>query len=76
MLKLEKQLALFKCKFCSGIYRDPVSLPCGASICKVHSQTINQTNCFGFGFCSEIHTVPENGFPPNDELEAKIGNCF
>ena len=59
MLELDELQLLFKCGFCSKIYVEPVSLPCGQIICRSH---VTPEKC---SFCFEIHPMPKSGFPPN-----------
>ena len=33
---------MFNCKVCQNLLRDPVSLPCGETVCKSHSEDANQ----------------------------------
>ena len=61
---------LLNCKFCSNVLQEPVILPCGQTLCKIHSEEISKKECF---VCSEINTIPDyNGFPNNDLVQAQL----
>jgi len=62
MFKFEKISSFFNCQFCQCILKDPVILPCGESVCQVHTEEICESEC---SFCSEKHQSPEHGFPIN-----------
>jgi aspartate 1-decarboxylase len=45
---------------CNLIYQDPITLPCGNTLCKIHLDKQNKTfKCY---FCRDEHEIPENGF--------------
>ena len=65
--KTDRDDSLFNCNFCLKLLHDPVVLPCGETICRIHSKEITKRNC---QFCLEsftntIHQIPEEGFPVN-----------
>jgi len=62
MFKFEKISSFFNCQFCQSILKDPIILPCGESVCQVHTEEICESEC---SFCSEKHQSPEHGFPIN-----------
>jgi len=62
MLQLEKINALFNCKICKNVLVDPILLPCGETVCKVHQDKVSKGKCMS---CSGTHTVPKEGFPEN-----------
>lgn len=68
-LKFEKFQALFNCKYCYNQIKEPIILPCGASVCKSHSEDAIKPNCY---FCNEPHTRPETGFMPNGILHEML----
>ena len=44
------------CKYCNKVYNEPITLPCGDSICKQHVHdllAIDDTNTFLCPFCNE-----------------------
>ena len=67
------------CEFtgCKLILDNPVTMPCGNSICKHHLEQFEQSNqkcnCF---FCGEQHEIPKNGFGVNIALLTIIQNCY
>jgi len=62
VLQLEKINALFNCKICKNVLVDPILLPCGETVCKVHQDKVSKGKCMS---CSGTHTVPKEGFPEN-----------
>jgi len=73
MFQLEKINDLFNCKVCKGVLVDPIILPCGETVCKMHTDEIIKGECMS---CSEIHKAPQNGFPSNkfakNQLDLKV----
>ena len=69
MFQFEKFNSTFKCDFCHQILDDPISLPCGETVCKSHSNEITRTNCV---FCSINHKLPRHGFPSNKKLKSQL----
>ncbi len=57
-LKLERFKSFFDCKLCSSLLKDPVTLPCGSTICQAHIASALQTAC---SFCDKKHDLPEGG---------------
>jgi hypothetical protein len=52
----------YVCKFkdCNLIYENPITLPCGHSLCQNHLETTDEK--FMCQFCEKEHIIPENGF--------------
>ncbi len=46
-------------------------MPCGNTVCKIHSEEIAEEQC---KFCQEIHIIPKNGFPVNDFAKKQLEN--
>ena len=73
MFKFEKLQTMFNCKVCQYLLRDPVSLPCGETVCKAHSEELCKSKC---DFCTLKHQLPKNGFSINkliqDMLEIQL----
>ena len=71
-LNLEKFKTMFNCKYCSNLIDNPITLPCGESVCIIHQNEIIQNEC---KFCDAKHHI-ENGFQVNrvlnDMLEMEI----
>ena len=66
-LKLEQLKALFKCQFCSELLVQPITLPCGISICDSHLDELSSDRC---QFCEEQH--PKNRYRVNQKLNKMI----
>ena len=66
MLKVDKLKSLFNCKFCSKLLDDPVILPCGTTVCKIHSEEVSKTES---KLCSEMHSIPPKGFIANEVIQ-------
>jgi len=62
MFQLKKIHDLFNCKRCKDVLVDPVILPCGETVCKTHTNEINQGKCI---LCFKTHSVPKEGFIEN-----------
>jgi WD40 repeat protein len=60
------------CQICDLIYKQPVKLPCGKSICKSHLLNVNEFNC---KLCQSKHKIPSRGFHPNFFIQNQI-NTF
>lgn len=61
MFNIKKTDSLFKCQQCQNVIKDPIFIPCGETVCKFHTDDINQGKCI----ISENHKAPQNGFPSN-----------
>ena len=63
------------CEFtgCKLILENPVTMPCGNSICKHHlvGESDENYNCF---FCQQQHEIPKNGFAINKAFDLMIQN--
>jgi hypothetical protein len=67
MFQLEKINSLFNCELCQDLIVDPVVLPCGETVCKIHTEDLSQMEkC---KFCMDNHKTPRNGFPSNKSLK-------
>ena len=67
MYKFETLNSLFSCHVCNQLLKDPISLPCGETICKIHFD--ESLECF---LCSETHVVPKSGFKINIILQKQL----
>jgi WD40 repeat protein len=65
------------CQICDLIYKQPIKLPCGKSICKSHLLDLNGTLLSEFycKFCQSKHKIPSRGFHPNFFIQNQI-NTF
>lgn len=77
MLKIEKIKRFLDCDLCQKLLVNPVLLPCGNTICKVHvaellERRTKQKNSFICELCQEEHLVPENGFAVNKRIKSAL----
>jgi hypothetical protein len=77
MDSFEKNRHSLVCQICDLIYKQPVKLPCGKSICKSHLLDLNGSllNEFYCKFCQSKHKIPSRGFHPNFFIQNQI-NTF
>jgi hypothetical protein len=68
MFKIDKVKTLFDCSLCNQLLVDPVTIPCGNSICKKHlpdevlvEGSNNSEKSFKCGICQVEHAVPKEG---------------
>ena len=59
---------------CKLIIENPVTLPCGNSLCKEHLEKFNEK--FMCYFCNEEHQIPTNGFVTNIMITNIINNLI
>ena len=55
---------------CNLIYENPVTLPCGKSICKQHLEQYENDEKYKCCFCKEQHEIPKNGFVVNNSFDS------
>ena len=62
------------CSYCSRIYKDPIDLPCGDSICLEHlsDKDVLKVNRIKCKKCSEEFGVKSNDFKSNEDLKKLI----
>jgi hypothetical protein len=77
MDSFEKKRHSLKCQICDLIYKQPVKLPCGKSICKTHLLDLNgsflsELYC---KFCQSKYKIPSRGLHPNFFTQNQI-NTF
>ena len=60
------------CQICDLIYKQPIKLSCGKSICKSHLLDLNEFYC---KFCQSKHKITSRGFYPNFFTQNQI-NTF
>ena len=67
MLTLKLQLT---CSYCSKIFKDPIILPCGDSICRQHlkERDVIKQNKIKCKKCNEGFQVKNNEFRSNETL--------
>ena len=72
MLKSEKPH--LTCSYCSKIYKDPIDLPCGHSICRerLSQRDILKVNKIKCKKCSHEFAVKDNDFKSNKTLKKQV----
>ena len=61
---------LFNCDICNELLVDPVTIPCGNTLCKVHlDELLTSDNVFKCILCHKKHNVPEDGFIVNKRIQ-------
>ena len=58
---------LMKCLYCSKIFKDPISLPCGDTICEEHLKETNilKQNQIKCSQCNTSFEIKDNDFKSN-----------
>jgi WD40 repeat protein len=77
MYSFEKISSSLVCQICDFIYKQPVKLSCGKSICKSHLFDLNGSLLTEFycKFCQSAHHIPSKGLHPNFFIQNQI-NTF
>ena len=70
MFKIDKLKRIFDCDSCSSTLVDPITLPCGDTVCKRHLDKFSDK--FKCDLCHGIHVIPQNGFVVNKRLKAGL----
>ena len=60
------------CSGCNDIFIAPRQLPCNKSLCTSCITLIENPNEFKCILCNQIHQIPKNNFPTNDQLTEKL----
>jgi hypothetical protein len=68
---LKSQKSEVTCSYCSRIFRDPIDLPCGDSICREHlsDRDVVKANRIKCKKCSDEFGVKNNDFKSSNELK-------
>ena len=69
MFKTDQINSIFNCTVCSKVLHEPISLPCGETICRGHSDEVCSNKC---SFCDKDHALPEDGFPTNKLIQKQL----
>jgi hypothetical protein len=67
MFKIDQAKSLFDCGLCEKMIVDPITLVCGYTICKSHTDKMikdstDKQKVFKCEMCNEEHCVPDGGF--------------
>jgi hypothetical protein len=66
-MKIEMVKRMFSCEFCSNLFIEPITLPCGITICQSHlNEILQDKKCL---FCQEAHG---NKYQVNKSLQQMI----
>lgn len=68
-LKIDQIQSLFDCKQCSQVLNNPITLPCGVTICEKHLQEVIGSKCT---FCKNHHVIPNGGFQINELVKQML----
>ena len=70
MHKLDQVKSLFNCNLCKKMLVEPVTFPCGNTLCKKHLiELINSENVIECILCQRKHIVPVDGFLVNKIIQ-------
>ena len=72
--KIDQVKNLFDCEQCNQLLVDPITLPCGYSVCKRHLDELlvnapKEMNKFECELCEKKHFFPEDGFAINRRIQ-------
>ena len=71
MLNYDQFKYLFGCDLCNQLLADPITLLCGNTVCKNHiQQLLISGSLIGCTLCRKNHTIPEDGFKINKEIQS------
>lgn len=64
----------FQCPLCCNNYSNPITLPCGDTICLEHLEehSFTKDRKFMCDICERYHTLPDEGFPKNKAIEKML----
>ena len=74
MEMLKSQISKVTCSYCSKIYKDPIDLPCGDSICRehLHERNVVKHNKIKCKTCNDEFGVKNNDFKSNQTLKTLV----
>jgi WD40 repeat protein len=75
-MNVQVQVQAIVCQYdrCKLILENPITLPCGNSICQHHLEGISEK--FDCMFCNEEHQIPKNGFSINKSFNLILNSYF
>jgi hypothetical protein len=70
MLKIDSMNTLFNCDVCKELLVEPITIPCGNTLCKTHlEEFVNSESVYKCILCHKKHNVPEEGFIVNKRFQ-------
>ena len=74
MFKVDKIRNFFDCDVCKELLVDPITIPCGNTVCKKHLDKLlknisKDKNTFKCEKCQDEHSVPKKGFIVNRRMQ-------
>ena len=76
MLHNHKMMCVCELNDCKLYLEQPITLPCGSTICKEHIDQHNDDQRFTCSLCNEEHLIPANGFKINKQIAQIIDNGY
>lgn len=81
MYKIEQVKTLFNCDQCNKLLVDPITIPCGNTICKKHLDSLlenikNGEISFKCHLCNDMHVVQSKGFVVNKRIQNALDIKF
>ena len=60
------------CHICKLIVDEPVTLPCGCSVCNSHASGVGKSRVIKRGTCDLEHPIPDDGFRTDKKLKGHL----
>ncbi len=81
MYKVDEIKNFFDCDLCHQVLVDPITIPCGNSVCKGHLDNLlmnvsKEKSFYQCEICQEEHFIPKSGFKVNKRLQNALQNQF
>ena len=72
MYKIDQIKSMFNCKICSDLLLDPITIPCGDTVCNSHLNDHILKQTFECQCCKKKHSVPNEGFVINKFIQNQL----
>ena len=77
MFQVEKIKRALDCDLCNKVLVDPITIPCGNTICQLHvdellEKRVKRKKTFFCELCKEEHVVPADGFALNKKMKLQL----
>jgi chromosome segregation ATPase len=69
MFKIDQVNNFFDCDVCHKLLVDPITTPCGYSICKKHLDKLLSEKAYKCRICREEHSIPKEGLVINKRIQ-------